>query len=135
MDGLSGVASVIAVLQLTQAVVSALSEYYQSARGAHEEIKSLATTLASLEALLKRYEEKIGNVTSNSAILDSLRSELSKLQEKLELLEGAGESKHGLKSLKVSLKWPFKKDDVAEKTKKIENLKTALVVELGIDTL
>jgi len=68
-------------------------------------------------------------------ILASLKSELDDLRQKLEPLEAVGNSKHGLKALKISLKWPFKKDDIAERTKRIDGLKGALVVELGIDTL
>ena len=50
MDGLSGTASVIAVIQITTSISSALMDYYATVRDAKEEMQKLYHAIKSLES-------------------------------------------------------------------------------------
>jgi hypothetical protein len=52
MDGLSGAASVIAVIQIAQSVASGLKDYYEGVRDARADIRKLYNSTKGLEAIL-----------------------------------------------------------------------------------
>jgi hypothetical protein len=53
MDGLSAAASVIAVLQISESVVSACRHYYKTVKGARKEIQMVITMVNDLKSTLK----------------------------------------------------------------------------------
>jgi ankyrin repeat domain-containing protein 50 len=55
MDGLSAAASVIAVLQISESVISACYQYYKTAKGARKDILEVITMVKDLKVRLIRF--------------------------------------------------------------------------------
>ena len=90
MDGLSGAASVIAVLQLATAVGSALKDYYEGVRDAREDIRKLYGSIKGLERILERLKDvakEMSNETLLTQPLEGVRAELKELMGKLNISE------------------------------------------------
>lgn len=137
MDGISAASSLIAVIQLSQAIASSLMEYYEGVRHARAEIQRLYHAINSLKAILESID-KI-RVNGENAFLDlhllcdpsgplqQSFTELSVLKAKL--------PKKGVATTLNKLKWPFEKSDVAKTLAVIEAHKSALGLFLGIENL
>jgi hypothetical protein len=96
MEPLSAVASVIAVVQLTQAISLALKVYYQGAREARAEVNRPYSTVHSLELVLKQVEDIANNnhggklqnlLTDPSWPLEQLKPELEGIQVALKAVK------------------------------------------------
>lgn len=141
MEPLSAVASVIAVIQLTQAVSTVLKAYFSSAREARKDIDSLFSSITSLELILKefsqvaksRYSEDLAaSFEPSSGPLQLLKTELGTLRVSLKAPRAPNEN---LKTLVQSLKWPFKKGEVEKCLGAIERHKSTLAANLGFGLL
>ncbi|TGO43925.1 hypothetical protein BCON_0717g00010 [Botryotinia convoluta] len=139
MDGLSAAASVIAVVQMAQAVGGALIEYYEGVKSARGEIQRLYHSIRNLESLLKSIDDlphtlsiniqtllqnKIGTLSLCKAELDGIKKELdtfSKQQNHIGKLE--------------STIWPFKKKDVDKHVDFIDKHKHDLMLAFGVENL
>ncbi|TVY93678.1 hypothetical protein LAWI1_G001865 [Lachnellula willkommii] len=92
MDGLSGAASVIAVLQLATAVGSALKDYYEGVRDAREDIGKLYGSVKGLEGILGRLNDVAKGLNNETLLLltqplEGVRAELGELGGKLHISE------------------------------------------------
>jgi hypothetical protein len=142
MDALSAAASVTAVVQLAQAVVFALKEYYGAVRDARADIQRLYHTINSLKVVLssiERIKNQRGNSFLNSEMIENhsgplqlAESELDRLRLKL----GAPlqPEKRWAKSVH-SMIWPFKKKDVDAILSMLERHKSSLILEVGSTNL
>ena len=87
MDGLSGAASVIAVLQLATAVGSALKDYYEGVRDAREDIRKLYGSIKGLEGILGRLKDVAKGMSDETLLtqpLEGVRADLEDLMKKLQ---------------------------------------------------
>jgi hypothetical protein len=87
MDGLSGAASVIAVLQLTVSVGAALKDYYEGVRDARDDIHKLYGSIKGLERTLERLKDVVKDA---SGALQFEQADGPLVGAKLELSELAG---------------------------------------------
>lgn len=138
MEVLGGVASVIAVIQLTSFLARTLKTYYCGAREARSDNKRLFSAVSSLELLLRQID-----ALPNSDYMMSLSELLRDANGPLELikveLEGvrlaipmAKKGKTKLGSLAQSLKWSLKSDEVNKTIVVIERHKVTLSSHLGV---
>ncbi|KAJ6168709.1 hypothetical protein N7497_001552 [Penicillium chrysogenum] len=142
MDGLSGAASVIAVIQLTGSLVKLCGGYIQEVKDAREKIFTLQQAISGLQGtiqdLQKFLQSNDGKALRTSSQLDrdiaDCISDLRALEARLD--PGKGKklmSKMGLRALK----WPLKRTQVEGVIQNIEryNLHSSLMVSVvqGMD--
>ncbi|CZR50431.1 uncharacterized protein PAC_00303 [Phialocephala subalpina] len=108
MDGLSAAASIIAVIQIAQAVASGLKQYYEALRDARHDIQ-------------KPYY--------SAGPLKPCQAELEKFYNELGTSSHRGKPRRGLRSLI----WPFKKQDVEKRIVVLERYKSSLGLGLGVE--
>jgi len=65
MDGLSVAASVIAVIQIAQAIGSALKDSYEDVRDARADIQKLYHSVRSLESILSAFRTSSANAVES----------------------------------------------------------------------
>ncbi|KAF7891328.1 uncharacterized protein EAF02_001653 [Botrytis sinoallii] len=139
MDGLSTAASVIAVVQLAQAVGGALKEYYEGVKSARDDIQRLYHSIKNLESVLKSIndlphtlsiniqtllENKTGTLSPCKAEFDGIKKELDTFSKQ----------QNHIGKLK-SLIWPFKKKDVDKHVDSINKHKHDLMLAFGVENL
>lgn len=141
MDPLSGVASVIAVVQLAQAIGNALKVYYSSVREARVDIDRLFSAISSLESIVAHVElisKSSQSVIIQNFVLDPV-GPLAQLEIELKTirtsLKSSSAKPQRTRNIIASLKWPFQSKEVAKIVAVIERHKTALILNLGIGTL
>ena len=143
MDGLSGAASVIAVIQIAHAIGSALKDYYEDVRDARADIQKLYHSVRSLESILSDIQDIINRRDGERLLSSSLftnpagplrQSELELHKLRLEL-NISPKTKHGLGKAVQSMTWPFKKKDVEKAVDTIDRHKSSLILEIGVENL
>ncbi|KAJ5255842.1 hypothetical protein N7505_010993 [Penicillium chrysogenum] len=138
MDGLSGAASVIAVIQLTGSLVKLCGGYIQEVKDAREKIFTLQQAISGLQGtiqdLQKFLQSNDGKALRTSSQLDrdiaDCISDLRALEARLD--PGKGKklmSKMGLRALK----WPLKRTQVEGVIQNIERYKSSFLLSLQVD--
>jgi hypothetical protein len=140
MDGLSGAASVIAVIQIAQSVASGLKDYYEGVRDARADIRKLYNSIKGLEAILSTIKDLLNR--GDAGLAESKQSLEAQLrQSELDLtklrfdLQGSQEKLQKFGRATQSLAWPFKKKDVESTVDALERNKSALMLGLGVENL
>jgi hypothetical protein len=131
MDGLSGAASVIAVIQIAQSIASGLKDYYEGVRDARDDIRRLYASVRSLEAILSRIQDILNR--QDEALAESMQSIESSLRQSELDLTNLQFDRYG-KAVQ-SLTWPFKKKDVDNTVTALERNKSALALALNTENL
>ncbi|CZR62743.1 uncharacterized protein PAC_12640 [Phialocephala subalpina] len=140
MDPLSGVASVVAVVQLAQLICGVLKEYFHKVREARADIDRMFTTIKSLERILAQAEKIAKRPHTNdveiflvdlSGPIGQLKGELDRIRRRLE----APSLKGRLGGLVQSLRWPFRNKEVEKSVQIIEQHKSTLSANLGFQIL
>jgi hypothetical protein len=140
MDPLSGVASVIAVVQLEQLICGVLKAYFRGVREARADIDRIFTTIKGLEQILAQAERIASRPHTNdleSILVDSsgpiiqLQAELDKIRVQLEPPSLNGQ----LGDLAKSLRWPLRNKEVQKSIQIIERHKSTLSANLGLKAL
>ncbi|KAL4992684.1 NACHT and WD40 domain protein [Aspergillus falconensis] len=145
MDPLSAAASVIAVLQLTQAVVQVCGKYIKEVKHAQEEIASLQREVTSLTSVLEKLFELL-NSPDDKTLSTSLAlaqdanhclSVLASLQEKID--PGKQNVSRRQKAMRIlsrqKLEWPLKREEVDKAIKDLERYKSSFTLALQIDQM
>jgi hypothetical protein len=150
MDGLSAAASVIAVIQIAQTIGGFLKDLYRDIRDARAEIGRLYDAAISLEIIAEGLDDLVkrrGIGMMNTSLLEDPQgplqqalSELKMVKEKLDVEIVAGTRFEKLKlsvqkSVKQSVKWPFKKEEVLNIVARLENYKSSLLLDVDVNTL
>jgi hypothetical protein len=149
MDGSSVAASVIAVIQITQSVGLFLRDLYRDIRDARTEIERLYDSVVSLESIAKGLDDLLkrrGVEMMNKSVLEDPQgplkkalSEVKAVKEKLDVqVVNSRFEKIALsvkESVKRSLKWPFKKEEVLDIVARLDNHRSILLLDVDIDTL
>jgi hypothetical protein len=150
MDPLSITASIIAVLQATNAAISFCYSYSKEARNSSwelpkilEELKSLRNVLETLEQLAERAESADHALESKLPTLKRLCqpdgplamcfAELEALEKKLALPGWTSHVGSKGKALIQALRWPLKEGDTKEILEKIGRFKTTLSLAITAD--
>jgi hypothetical protein len=146
ITALGAAASVLAVIQMTQTVGLLLRDLYKDIRDARADIERLYESIVSLEIIAKGLDDLVKQrALKHLALLEDPKgplkaafAELKKLKEKIDVqIDGRFErlKLSVKKELKRSLKWPFKKEEVLAIVARLENLKSSLTLETGVNTL
>lgn len=151
MDPLSITASLIAVLQISGALISTLYEYRASVKSASADAARIISELNGLrgvlESLLQAVEKESGNVSggdvsgSRLATFQALAKPVGELEHcnaDLEAVnlklggDGAG-SASGWRKVKRALEWPFKEKDVEKLLQSVQRAKSTMHLALWAD--
>ena len=150
MDPLSITASIIAVLQATNAVVSVCYDYSCAMKSSSwelprviEEVKDLRNVLETLEQLAKKAENAdlaakgrlptLKLLCNPEGLLAMCLRELQELKEKLDPPGWSGQVGSKRRAFIQALSWPLKEDDTKKTLEKIGRLKATLNLALTVD--
>ncbi|KAK6599107.1 ankyrin repeat protein [Botrytis cinerea] len=139
MDGLGAAASVIAVVQMAQAVGGALVEYYEGVKSARDDIQRLYNSIKNLESVLRSVDDLLRTFSINiQASLENKTGTLSLCKAELDgikkELDAFSKQQNHIGKLK-SLIWPFKKKDVDKHVDFIDKHKHDLMLAFGVENL
>ena len=151
MDPLSITASIIAVLQAAEAVISVCCDYRSAVKGSSwevprvlEEVRTLRSVLLTLEELADKAETPSSDAKSRLPTLKSLcdpdtgiliecRNELNDLNTKLTPPEWSGRTGSKRRGLVQALTWPLKKGETEKVLASIERFKSTVDVAITTD--
>ena len=151
MDPLSITASVIAVLQAAEAVISVCCDYRSAVKGSSwevprvlDEVRALRNVLRTLEDLADKAEAPSSDDKSRLPALKSLcdpdtgilikcRTELNHLNTKLTPPEWIGRAGSKRRGFVQALTWPLKKGDTEKVLASIERFKSTINVAVATD--
>lgn len=136
MDGLSGAASVIAVVDISAKVASLCYKYSVEVTHAKDDIERLRRKVNDTKNVLERLQELEQNnpqLSTTRNVADSLQ----KCHEQLEKLKDRLEPGRGRKAMRRvgirSLKWPFTSKEVEKTVQNIENYQNTFGLALQTD--
>jgi hypothetical protein len=135
MDPLSVTASVIAVLQLMNAVIQYLNDIKDAPKECQQCVIEASNLLSPLINLRYRAEE----AQIDDPWFEQLRKlnvkdgPLDQYKQALELLRTKVEIGDGIQKIKRQLFWKFNKDEVTSILARIERLKSLVSIALEID--
>ena len=140
MDPLSVTASIIAVIQLTGSVVSAVYNYRTGVKNAPEDAAKIIEDLTGLSHILERLLQliekdrhtKITRLASLEGLIKA-GGPLESCQKTLEHLNAKLRPEKGWRAVKQSLTWPLKKDDIKRALDEIATAKQTLGLALTVD--
>jgi hypothetical protein len=140
MDGLSVIASAVAVIQISAQVFDLCRTYYLNVKDARRDIQRLRHEVNSLQDILANVAD-LANAPQPSVLqtlsligqkdgpLEQCRLELTALLAKLDLGEGTSKVKLALRSLK----WPLHSKEIDQVLLAIGRYKSSFVVALSTD--
>jgi len=137
MDGLSVAASVIAVLQLTGAVIA----YLNDVKDAPKECQQWAIEASNLQSLLINLLYQLNQGQTGDRWYTAVRAlnvgngPLDQYKQALEQLQSRVEIRDGIQKVKRRLLWKFSREEVASILARMERLKTHVSFALQIDQL
>ena len=137
MDGLSGTASIVAVLKLTGAVIG----YLNDVANAPKECQRCAIEASNIQNLLinlrYRLEQGQAGVPWFTAIraLDIENGPLDQYKRALEQLRSRLEVQDGVQGIKRRLSWKFSKEEVSNILARMERLSSLVNIALEMDHL
>ena len=133
-----GLAASIAGLITIALKISELCDYYSEATNAREDMQQLISEISSLASMLEPLSTPAEARKFSQTASDSMSQLVDQCTEMLEQLED--ELRHKLnkqtdsktQNVRVSLKWPFKKEDTWVRIRKVERMKIALILKLQL---
>jgi hypothetical protein len=141
LDRLSGTASVIAVIQLADRVLTLCGKYVSAVKDAKKDIERLSTEVGSLQRVLQRVDLIIGNKTLTlhsprpvveelEEVIKGCQTTLLELKSRLDLGKG---NKPNSRFWLRALEWPFQSKDVANIIETLDRHKSTLLLALSLD--
>lgn len=135
MDPLSGAASVIAVVQLADRVLTLCGNYVAAVKDARKDIERLRTEVTSLQRVLQKVDPIVENKTrtlhSPHPVVEELGEVIKGCQTTL--LELESELDLGKHKLRRVLKWPLRSKKVASVIETLDRHKSTLILALSVD--
>jgi hypothetical protein len=137
MDGLSAVASVIAVLQLTVAVIG----YLNDVKNAPKECQQCTIEASNLRSLLINLRYRLEQGQAGDPWFVAIRAlniengPFDQYKQALEQLLSMVEIQDGVQKFKRRLLWKFRKEEVASILARMERLKSLVNIALEDDHL
>ena len=147
MDGLSAAASVIAVLQISESIISACYQYYKTAKGARKDILEVITMVKHLKSTLDTIHFLLDDDDGDSEdprlpLLNSLDRSFAACHEvmgdvaKQLGIDLATDSTDNIKiNFKKKATWPWKEKDITKLLQSLEKFKTIFILALNGETL
>jgi hypothetical protein len=141
MDPLSGVASIIAVIQIAEDILGLFGSYISAVKDAKRDIERLSAEVLALRNILRKLEDlKQEPGSAKLATLNLLNKPGGAVEKCLEELKelatrldpGQGDSAMRRVGWRA-LKWPFSSKDVDKKILIMERYKTAFNLALTTD--
>ena len=141
MEGLAGAASIIAVIQVADRILTLCGNYALAVKDAKKDIERLMTEVASLDNVLKRVDGMAKSDAMNLYISHSVvkelggtirgcRSTLCELEAQLDPGKRHKLMSHfGIRALK----WPFKSKDVINIIETLNRHKCTIILALNLD--
>jgi len=141
MDPLSATGTLIALLQISSAVISFCYEYRQGTKSAAREVVQISDELNSLkdvlEALLKLVESSASSESSarlsTFELLVKADGPLLTCQSELERLKKQLEPEKGWRAVRRTLVWPLKEAEMKRALDALERLKSMMQLALSAD--
>ncbi|OQE62988.1 hypothetical protein PENNAL_c0253G00080 [Penicillium nalgiovense] len=138
MDPLSGVASVIAVIQLTGGIVQICGKYLNNVKNATQDILRFQEKIAALAKVLQSLDELIrgsdGNkLTATQDLVDNIAKCSSALTILKEKINPETTQKRMRKWGLRALKWPLARSEVDFAIMELESYKTTFALSLQVD--
>jgi hypothetical protein len=146
MDGLSAVASVIAVLQISESVISACRKYLKTAKGARKDIVNVITMVTALKGTLEAIHDLLAGDDDDTEdpslqLLNSLEPSFTACYEAMETIArrlGIDIATTSTEDITVSFlqkaTWPWKEKEVAKVLQSLEKFKTIFILALNGET-
>lgn len=146
-EAIALVASIIAIVQLADRIISLGTSYIASAKGARKEITKLRLGLGSLSDILVLLVDHAEANPDSPALrilygpssgglpgpVEMCMKELQELQSKLEPPEPSGRWPWTRRDTKSSIMWPFKEKEVMHSVSEIDRYKSLFQLALGVD--
>src|SRR5579859_4135001 len=145
MDGLSAAASVIAVLQISESIISACYQCLKTVTAARKDIRDLITMVKDLNSVLDKIHSFIdndGDAEDPSPLLNFLNPSFAACQDAMEDIAkqlGIDLAVDSTEDIKITFMkkatWPWKEKEVAKILRSIENFKTTFTLAISAETL
>lgn len=149
-EALGLVASIIAVLQITNTVISVCHDYGAALHGAsselsqvQNEIETLRDVLQTLEPLAKQAElagpaagtslSALFLICGPNSLLEHCLDEVKRLDEKLKSPSWSNRFGPKRKALVQALRWPLKEAETRKILEKLERFKNTLALAVNVD--
>jgi hypothetical protein len=137
MDGLSGVASVIAVIQLTGSIVEICGGYISKVKNAKQDILHLQEEIRALTGVLVALNELLQGpggteLTTSRSLFDNVSkcsATLTNIKEKID----PGTTQNSLRRVFRALKWPLQQSESITAISDIERYKSLFSLALQLD--
>ena len=137
MDGLSDVASIIAALQLTGAVIG----YLNDVKDAPKECQQCTIEASNIQNLLINLRYRLEQGQASDPWFTAVRAlniengPLDQYKQALEQLRSRVEIQDGVQKVKRRLLWKFSKEEVASILARMERLNSLVNIALEMDHL
>jgi predicted RNase H-like nuclease (RuvC/YqgF family) len=140
MDGLSGAASVIAVIDLSAKITSLCFQYSTAVKDARNDIERLQRKVGDIQRILESIKELLegqhrARFSTTHDLFKSLKRCLQQLQQLEEQLE-PGKTRKAMSRFGVrALKWPFTSKQVENTLSSLEGYERSFTLALQVDQM
>jgi hypothetical protein len=138
MDGLSGAASVIAVIDISAKITSICYQYSVAVKEAKDDIERVQRKVSDITHILEKLRQLLDSqdktrLSSTHGLLDSLRQCLQDLEDVKAKLE-PGKSRKTMSRFGFrALKWPFTSKQVDKIVLTLEGYQQTFMLALQVD--
>jgi hypothetical protein len=138
MDGLSGAASVIAVIDISAKITSICYQYSVAVKEAKDDIERVQRKVSDITHILEKLRQLLDSqdktrLSSTHGLLDSLRQCLQDLEDVKAKLE-PGKSRKTMSRFGFrALKWPFTSKQVDKIVSTLEGYQQTFMLALQVD--
>ncbi|KAH0536253.1 hypothetical protein FGG08_006860 [Glutinoglossum americanum] len=138
MDGLSGAANVIAVVDISAKITSLCFQYSVAVKDAKDDIERLQGKVADIRSILEKIKQLLdrhdkARLSATSGLSDSLKECFRELEELKAELE-PGKTRKAMSRFGVrALKWPFTSKQVEKIVSSLDRYEQAFALALQID--
>jgi hypothetical protein len=138
MDGLSGAASVIAVIDISSKIIAVCYQYSKAVKDAKDDIGRVQRKVGDITHILKKIERLLDSqdktrLSTTDGLLDSLSQCLQELKD-MEAKLNPGKSRKIMSRIGLrALKWPFTSKQVDKIVSTLEGFEQAFTLALQVD--
>jgi hypothetical protein len=138
MDGLSGAASIIAVVDISAKITSLCFQYSVAVKEAKNDIERVQRKVGDITGVLRKIEQLLdgrgkAQLSTSHELFDSLKGCLQELQEMKAKLE-PGKTRKTMSRFGVrALKWPFTSKQIDKIISGLEQYKQTFMLSLQVD--
>jgi hypothetical protein len=138
MDGLSGAASVITVIDMSAKIIAACYQYSKAIKDAKDDIGCLQRKVGDITHILKKIERLLNSqdktqLSTTHDLLDSLSQCLQEFKD-IEVKLDPGKTRKTMSRIGLrALKWPFTSKQVVNIISSLEGYKQSFSLALQAD--